>query len=115
MPVNGSEAQRVEREDRSGPHGENIAVNAAHTGPASSPPPPSFSTVALRGSFEKRSDRLFYGLGPDSRQEDESRYANTIVDAGPIFELGMTAKSRLRLALSRLRSMLDEQPLEAWR
>jgi RNA polymerase sigma-70 factor (ECF subfamily) len=26
-----------------------------------------------------------------------------------------TAKSRLRLALSRLRTMLDEQPLEAWR
>jgi RNA polymerase sigma-70 factor (ECF subfamily) len=26
-----------------------------------------------------------------------------------------TAKSRLRLALARLRTMLDEQPLEAWR
>lgn len=54
------------------------------------------STAALRASFTKRSDRLYYGLGPDAPESQESRYASTVIDAGPIFELEMSRGTRLR-------------------
>lgn len=54
------------------------------------------STASLRASFAKRSDRLYYGLGPDTPNSNESRYASTILDAGPLFELALTPGARLR-------------------
>jgi hypothetical protein len=56
------------------------------------------STAALRASFAKRSDRLYYGLGPDTLDANESRYASTIVDAGPLFDLTLTPAAHVRTA-----------------
>ena len=53
------------------------------------------STVAMRASFVKRSDRLFYGLGPDAPDANESRYESTILDAGPMFDLSLAPGARV--------------------
>jgi hypothetical protein len=45
------------------------------------------ATAALQASFSKRSDYAFFGLGPDSKQELESRYAATTVDVGPVYDM----------------------------
>ncbi len=48
------------------------------------------STMSLRGSWSKRADYPFFGLGPDSKQENESRYRATMLDVGPAYDLRVT-------------------------
>ena len=45
------------------------------------------ATAALRASWARRSDNPFFGLGPDSKQGYESRYASTTFDAGPEYDM----------------------------
>ncbi len=45
------------------------------------------STAALHASFTRRSDYPFYGLGPDSKEENGVRYAATTIDVGPEYKL----------------------------
>lgn len=45
------------------------------------------SSVSLRASYLQRTDNLFYGLGPDSRPDNESRYESQAFEAGPGFDL----------------------------
>ena len=45
------------------------------------------STAAMRFSYSKRSDNLFFGLGPDSSEDLKSRYGATIVDVGPAYDM----------------------------
>ena len=57
------------------------------------------STAALRVSWSRRSDNPFFGLGPDSKQENESRYAATILDLGPAYEIRLVPGVRLSSAV----------------
>lgn len=45
------------------------------------------ATAAIRASWARRSDNPFFGMGPDSKQENESRYASTIFDVGPEYDM----------------------------
>jgi hypothetical protein len=45
------------------------------------------STVSLRGSFSRRRDNLFFGLGPESRQNLESRYEAVSLDVSTTYDL----------------------------
>ncbi len=51
--------------------------------------------VQLRGVFSHRPDWLFNGLGPDSKDEHESRYAAQRIDGTLSYELGFWRSSKL--------------------
>lgn len=48
------------------------------------------STAAIRAAWSRRSDYLFYGFGPDSAPENESRYSATTLDVNADYRLELT-------------------------
>ena len=57
------------------------------------------STVQLRGSWSRRQDYPFFGLGPSSKQDNESRYSATTLDVGPGYDLRISPRVRLQTAV----------------
>ncbi|HVH47432.1 MAG TPA: hypothetical protein VM925_34090 [Labilithrix sp.] len=57
------------------------------------------STVSLRAAFSRRSDNLFYGLGPESEQRLESRYEAISLDVGPRYDLEVVRGVQLLTAV----------------
>jgi hypothetical protein len=54
------------------------------------------ATVGFGGSFHRRPDAAFYGLGPSSSQDAKSRYTNRIIDAGVEYKIPVGALSYFR-------------------
>lgn len=54
--------------------------------------------VSLRAAFSRRQDHYFYGLGPDSRFADESRYDMNRLDVGAGFDVDGWRLSAMHLA-----------------
>jgi hypothetical protein len=57
------------------------------------------STAAIHASWSRRSDYPFFGLGPNAREENESRYAATILDVGPVYEIGLAPGVRFNTSV----------------
>ncbi len=57
------------------------------------------STASINASWSRRSDNPFFGLGPNSKQENESRYAATIFDVGPAYEMRLAPGITLKTAV----------------
>ena len=53
------------------------------------------ATAALRASWARRRDNPFYGLGPDSKEANGSRYASTTFDAGPEYDMQLRPGTNL--------------------
>ncbi|MBX3228917.1 MAG: BamA/TamA family outer membrane protein [Labilithrix sp.] len=47
------------------------------------------SSASLRASVDHRDDNVFYGLGPTSKDGNESRYGITTFEAGPTFDVSL--------------------------
>jgi len=61
--------------------------------------------LAARFDFERRTDWLFYGLGPLSPEQNESRYQQTRVEAGVVVEgsrLWRTSSARVEIGVRRV-------------
>lgn len=46
----------------------------------------------------RRPDRVFYGIGPDSRQSSQSRYGTDRIDAGALYEWRFWRATRIQMA-----------------
>ncbi len=66
------------------------------------------STAALRGSWSRRADQLFYGLGPDSKSANVSRYSATSLDVGPAYDLRSSHHFTLATAVGVRRTSFDD-------
>jgi hypothetical protein len=53
------------------------------------------STVSLRAAFSRRRDNLFFGLGPDAKTEDESRFEAITFDVNANYDLDVVPGIRL--------------------
>jgi len=65
------------------------------------------SSVALRAAFLHRDDNVFYGLGPSSKDRNESRYGITTFEVGPAFDVsfrrGLDVSTRAGVRSTRYR------------
>ena len=57
------------------------------------------SAISLNSEWTRRQDWLFYGIGPLSKQENQSRYAAAIFDTNAAFDLEITRAFRLHTAV----------------
>lgn len=57
------------------------------------------ASAAMRFSYSRRMDNLFFGLGPDSNEDLKSRYGATTVDVGPNYEMKVAPTLMMRTAV----------------
>lgn len=55
--------------------------------------------LRFRVSAGRRPDRVFYGIGPDSRQSNQSRYTEARFDASSTLEIGLGGSSNVKATL----------------
>lgn len=66
------------------------------------------SSLEFEAALIKRPDHVFYGLGPNSVQDDRSRYSRTLLDGSATYQLRMWRSSSVQTRLGVRRATLRD-------
>jgi hypothetical protein len=66
------------------------------------------STLEFEAALIKRPDFAFYGIGPNTLQEDRSRYSRTLLDGSVSYELRMWRSSKLETRIGVKRATIGD-------